>query len=445
MVIVGRPGRQDDGKPPNVEAPAGTGYADCIRGGLRSCLVRPELHEDSDSAGSGAVAAALAATLAAPRDAPLHLLLESAHLSHFLFKNLRAWEDEGWAGVRGARYIAALVNQLRQRCAPTTFKVASTGEEGRQVLQARKRRDEAILAGELRTIHPVAKTAFKLSGAKLACLTQSTAYQSIRARAAPPPRNTTVIIMAGIRTHLDSTPGEETEEADIWRGIRHRDIRRNVSDFLWKGIHGAHRVGTFWTKIPKYEDRATCPVCDDLESMEHILLRCRAVGPDLIWSLVQDLWEKKGLTWEHLGINDVWAIGPRSQSIAGAAKTPKCVARLWRILISESAHLIWKLRCDRVIANGDADGWQHTSESVSAQWEAAVNARLRQDAAGTSRKYGRLALKKDLVLATWRGTLKDERTLPDDWTKVHRVLVGIEMGAAAPAAQNILRVPHWPP
>ncbi|KAH9833136.1 uncharacterized protein C8Q71DRAFT_725813 [Rhodofomes roseus] len=46
-----------------------------------------------------------------------------------------------------------------------------------------------------------------------------------------------------------------------------------------------------------------------------------------------------------------------------------------------------------------------------------------------------LALKKDTVLGTWRGTLADEHALPDDWTGVNRVLVGI-----APFDDG---APHW--
>ncbi|EPS93559.1 hypothetical protein FOMPIDRAFT_8826, partial [Fomitopsis schrenkii] len=357
----------------------------------------------------------LAATLAAPRDAPLHLILESAHITHFLFKHLRNWEDEGWVGVRGARYIRALVNQLRQRSAPTTFKVAATSVEVRTIAEARERRDDAIRTTEPCIIRPIEKAAFRLSGAKLACLTQSTAYQTIRSKAAPPPRTTTTLTIAAIRTHLAAVSDNETEEAEIWRGLRHRDIRKGVSDFLWKGIHGAHRTGNFWLKVPGLEARATCPVCDELESMEHILLKCEATGPDLVWAHARSLWERKGLTWQHPDISDIWAIGPRSLTIGEGNKSPKHVARLWRILVSESIYLIWKLRCERVIAKGDIEGWQHTEASVSAQWAATMNARLRQDADATSRKYGRLAIKKDLVLATWKDTIANVADLPVDW------------------------------
>ena len=41
-------------------------------------------------------------------------------------------------------------------------------------------------------------------------------------------------------------------------------------------------------------------------------------------------------------------------------------------------------------------------------------------------QYGSFATKKNLVLKTWSGTLKNENTLPDDWINMPGVLVGVE-------------------
>jgi len=43
----------------------------------------------------------------------------------------------------------------------------------------------------------------------------------------------------------------------------------------------------------------------------------------------------------------------------------------------------------------------------------------------TSTRYGKKALDKLLVLHTWSGVLKDEASLPEDWIRQPRVLVGI--------------------
>ncbi|KAF8202819.1 hypothetical protein K438DRAFT_1581125, partial [Mycena galopus ATCC 62051] len=55
-----------------------------------------------------------------------------------------------------------------------------------------------------------------------------------------------------------------------------------------------------------------------------------------------------------------------------------------------------------------------------------INAALRQDQLLTNTShFGDLAIKKQLVLNTWNGTLFDEDSLLDDWTRTKGVLVGI--------------------
>ena len=41
---------------------------------------------------------------------------------------------------------------------------------------------------------------------------------------------------------------------------------------------------------------------------------------------------------------------------------------LFRILITESAHLIWVLRCERRIARGNNPNNHHTAEAVKNRW-----------------------------------------------------------------------------
>ena len=93
---------------------AGNGFRPLHRGRNADALVRPALEGERESPSCGAIVAALAATLAAPRDAPLHLICESDEVVVMLFKKLPEWERDGWIGVKGATYIRALVNQLRR-------------------------------------------------------------------------------------------------------------------------------------------------------------------------------------------------------------------------------------------------------------------------------------------------------------------------------------------
>ncbi|KAF8231482.1 hypothetical protein L208DRAFT_1398821, partial [Tricholoma matsutake] len=95
--------------------------------------------------------------------------------------------------------------------------------------------------------------------------------------------------------------------------------------------------------------------------------------------------------------------------------------RLWRILVSELAHLIWKLHCERVIKY---ENTPYIPEEISNRWHKMINARLETNCSMTNHRYEKKSLKTKVVAQTWKGTLKNEEDLPSNWTEVCRVLVG---------------------
>ena len=96
--------------------------------------------------------------------------------------------------------------------------------------------------------------------------------------------------------------------------------------------------------------------------------------------------------------------------------------RLLQITISEATHLIWVLRCERVIQEKT-----HSNREVGSRWYKAINRRL------TNEKIIVTIIKKkdkpftQLVKATWEGTLKKQSDLLDEWIKNHEVLVGMSV------------------
>jgi hypothetical protein len=50
--------------------------------------------------------------------------------------------------------------------------------------------------------------------------------------------------------------------------------------------------------------------------------------------------------------------------------------RLYRILMSESAFLIWKLRCERRITKEDNPEKFHSETEIHNRWVATINSRL---------------------------------------------------------------------
>ncbi|KAI9454342.1 hypothetical protein BJY52DRAFT_1122847, partial [Lactarius psammicola] len=85
---------------------------------------------------------------------------------------------------------------------------------------------------------------------------------------------------------------------------------------------------------------------------------------------------------------------------------------LAKILISESAHLIWSLQCTRVIQSKD-----YTKNEIELIWCRAINKRLTEDIITTTQIKRRKENLKQ-VTDTWGKALeKIHGELPDDWHK----------------------------
>jgi hypothetical protein len=89
-----------------------------------------------------------------------------------------------------------------------------------------------------------------------------------------------------------------------------------------------------------------------------------------------------------------------------------------RILITESAHLIWVIRCERVI-----QGRNHTDREIATRWLHIINRRLTEDKIiMTKIKHDTAA--EQLVKHTWEDVLKTQGELPSRWLHQREFLVG---------------------
>ncbi|KAJ7843932.1 hypothetical protein B0H13DRAFT_2239252 [Mycena leptocephala] len=232
-----------------------------------------------------------------------------------------------------------------------------------------------------------------------------------------------IFLKIGVQTAIKDTFSFYPKSPTIWKSIRHRDIGRNIRNFLWKSMHDAHRLGKWWLNIPECEERANCVHCGAEETLDHILLECPSPGQSEVWKLAEQFWTKKGPRWPAVSMGTILGSG-LAVFKDDAGKPQPTLARLYKILMTESAHVIWKLRCDSVIGCG---GTPPSTHEVHNRWVKIMNERLEIDINLTNKsKYGKqYALSPTLVLDTWRGTLLDEGTLPADWLREPGVLVGI--------------------
>ncbi|EIW61243.1 RnaseH-domain-containing protein, partial [Trametes versicolor FP-101664 SS1] len=360
-----------------------------------------------------------------PPHAPMHIVSDSKYVVDGLTKHLPLWERQGWLGVANADVIRNLVGLLRTRSAPTTFKWV----KGHARVHGNEEADRlagqgANLARPHLPMYPPAPERYIVRGASMLYLTQKAAYLGIRRWNGLPPRPSTERNVHEIcRSMLRDTGAEPTESA-IWTLLRKDPVSRKARDFIWRAIHKGLRVGSFWSNIPGYEARARCPGCQTTESMQHILCECVLPGQDTAWAMARGLLEKKGVKLPRITLGI--ALGAHTYSVRNNLNEPlHGPTRLARLILTETAYLIWVLRCERVV--GDRAPLQDRLERryVEQRWMQVVAKRFSLDRALTSKRTaGKQAIPAPTVIATWSGTLQDEQALPNDWILTPEVLVG---------------------
>ncbi|KAI0358274.1 ribonuclease H-like protein [Trametes cingulata] len=349
----------------------------------------------------------------APPFAPVHIVSDSKYVIDGLTVFCPKWEDQGWIGVANA-------SRLRARSAITTFEWVKghSGNVGNEAAD-RLARDGARLPHTDASLLPPPPPGFTSTGARLTALTQKLAYKGIKAFApAAPRRKTETLVNQALAALLDEWTLQRAA-GTLWSSIRRPEVRRQMRDFWWKALHGAHRVGEYWTHIPGYEQRAMCVFCNETESLEHIVLECPAPGAREIWDLAKALLQKRGVILPSLSFGTILAAPAVS-----LGKERGGVSRLLRLVLCESTYLIWKLRCERVLDDARDPLVGHSKPEITARWLASLNARLLLDKQLATARLKRRTVSRAEVLATWSGVLQNERELPDDWLDSREVLVG---------------------
>ncbi|KAJ7501351.1 hypothetical protein B0H11DRAFT_1713618 [Mycena galericulata] len=351
---------------------------------------------------------------------------------------LPKWEDRGWIGVAEKLPLKALAAELKARTAKTFFvtledseNYTTTEREGchqAHLLALEGQRNETSDQIDIQV-----QDNLKLKGAKLSTLTQALAYSGIKALKAKASRPATDEKIKQVQTAIHHNHRRIPTPAQIWKSIRHKDFSRQIRNFLWKSMHNAHRIGKYWKHIPECEEWGTCQSCGEIEDLEHILLKCERPGQELIWKLAETLWLKKNSHWPELSLGSILGCGLTSITDEKGNYLPGA-SRLYRIIISESLYMIWKIRCDCVIGKG---GQSLSNSEIHNKWLHAINECLKFDCILTNHsRYGKnVSIKPILVLQTWSSTLKNEEDLPENWLKEPKVLVGIEPMRSPPPSQ----------
>lgn len=265
---------------------------------------------------------------------------------------------------------------------------------------------------------------FDVQGAKLSSVTQAIAYRGIRESDKPAPRRTTNRNTERIRVDLRHCNGELETDGAIWESLRRQPVRPKIQDFLYKSIHGTHKIGRYWLNIESCEDRCKCTTCNEEESLDHILTECPANTRTTICTAARTIWPYEEELWPPITPGTILGCGLLEVKIKNLAADQNQnehanetvlisgATRLTKILISEAAYLIWALRCGRVISNRT-----YNMEAVETAWRRALNKRLSEDV-NTATKIVRREEYTKLISNTWAEAFwKRHGDLAEDWIK----------------------------
>ena len=184
---------------------------------------------------------------------------------------------------------------------------------------------------------------------------------------------------------------------------------------MWKCFHEAFKIGRFWENINNYEHRGTCTHCGTEELMEHILTECDAPSRTQIWSLANELWSKRSripIPSNYGALLECCLMDFKKEN----NKSDKGLNRLFRISISESMYMIWKIRCERTISWSNDPMKYHSPHEIHNKWLQAINTRLRTDSIQTNTKiFKKKAIRAKTVLKTWKNCLKDNLHETRNW------------------------------
>ena len=374
---------------------------------------------------AGELYAVMQAIKSTPLNTPVLIKSDSKYVINGLTKHLQKWEDRGWIGIANKNLFKALIAQLRQRACKTEFQwiKGHDGNEGNE--EADKLAALGAKKTEVQESNEEIPDNFNLTGAKLQAMTQALLYKGITQQKAYKMRTSTLIMLDITRWAIADINQNPPSDECIWGSLKDKALTKQTRDFLWKNIHNAYKVGQYWYNIPEHEHKAKCIKCDTEESMEHILTDCDEPEQQTIWHLAEQLWQRKYENWPTITHGTIMGCGTTSfRNRKGELNTAK--NRLFRILVSESAYLIWKLRCERRITHEDDQDFHHSKTEIHNRWLATINKRLIMDQLHTDQKrFKKKAIKKDKVLKTWSGLLLREENLPEDWKRQSGVLVGI--------------------
>jgi hypothetical protein len=177
-------------------------------------------------------------------------MTDSKYAINSLTKHLPTWEDAGWISITNSTHLKATAYHLRKCLAQTGF-IWVKGHSG---LHGNEQADHLAKEGTNKltedSIDLTIPNEFNLQGAKLATMTQALAYKGIREQKKKSERPITKNFLDIARFAIQNITGQLETDESIWKGSENKDIPKKIRQFIFKSLHGAHRIGKYWLNIP---------------------------------------------------------------------------------------------------------------------------------------------------------------------------------------------------
>ncbi len=409
------------------DARAGAGVFFGDNHNLNASIRLPDMVEQSNQ--SGELAATLMAVSLANPTSRLIIETDSKTTLDSLTKWKTKHEDTGFVSHKNAQLAAATLAHLRMRKAHTLFRWIK-GHSGHPSNEAA---DKLAAQGASKprgdTLPLSIPPEFKISGTKLQAVTQKIAYRAIRAKkdAVTVSRPRADANLDRIMCGIEYAYGAKVKEATIWSSFRSKHVSRQAAQFMWMAVHDGFMQGSHWLRqnMPQeLRNRAVCNTCNELDTMTHVLYECKARGQETAWNLLKSVWTLTGHDWYEPSWGTTFGAACAVFKMRSGARNSALEA-LWTILGTETLHLIWKLRCERVIQN---EGKDFSAREITNRFYACLNTRLDLDRRTAAMACGKKALKPVDVERIWLPILEGKDNLPPNWVVNGGVLVGIRRG-----------------
>jgi ribonuclease HI len=289
----------------NASAGLGVWYG---KNDTRNLYMRVPIDEQSNQ--TGELLAELMAIKSHPPNEDLKIISDSRYVIDGLTKNRKRWEARDWIDTHHGNIFKCITAWTRWRNGNTYIKWI----KGHSGVESNEKADRLASEGaKLTTKDPTFSLEFPqnltTSGVRISDLEQKDFYRIINEKEKIPQRTWTNRNLELIKASAQETYGSNPTPEKIWLATKQRDLTRRARDFLWKSTQNAYKIGNFWLPIANYEERGTCPLCDELEDMEHILVKCKATNRATAWNLANELWEKRYTTPLPNRLGDILGCG----------------------------------------------------------------------------------------------------------------------------------------